>query len=59
MNQRIHNSSFLFLRYVALGMPRPERGEEPSGGEIRRLIQIPLATLSLAKIKSESQGNSA
>ena len=42
-----------------LGMLRLERGEEPIGGRILRLIQIRLARLSLPKIKSDGQGNSA
>ena len=49
---------FCFSATFDLGMLRLERGEEPIGGGILRLIQIRLARLSLPKVKSDSQGNS-
>jgi hypothetical protein len=51
VNEWLHNLPFFFSATLIVELPRPERGAEPSGGEILRLIQIRSATLSLAKIK--------
>ena len=51
LNQRIHGSSFLFPRYVDSVNCGSGRGEEPSGANVLRLIQIRLATPSLGKLR--------
>ena len=59
LNRWIHGSSFLFLCYVDSVVCGSGRGEEPSGGNVLRLIQIRLATSSLGKIWPVYQSNSA
>src|SRR5437899_12689912 len=44
LSQRIHGSSFLFPRYVDSAIRGSGRGEEPSGENVLRLIQIRLMT---------------
>jgi hypothetical protein len=47
-----------FAAGLIVGIKGSERGEEPSRGDILRLIQIGLATLSLPEITPASQANS-
>jgi hypothetical protein len=49
---------FFFPATLILGFAGPGRGEEPSGANVRRLIQIRLVTPSMEKISRASQTQS-
>jgi hypothetical protein len=49
LNQWIHGSSILFPRDLIPPLAGLEEGEEPSGENVLRLIQIRLVTPSLKK----------
>jgi hypothetical protein len=54
----IHGSSFLFPATLILELRGSGRGEEPSGGNVLRLIQIRLTTSSFEKKIAVCQANS-
>jgi hypothetical protein len=59
MKQLIHGSSFLFFFPATwISVAGPEETKNPAGKEVLRLIQIRLATPSLAKISPTRQTNS-